>query len=41
MNIVCAFEDHFDIDIPTRDVWSLHHVEDVINYMIKNDITNV
>ena len=41
MNIVCAFEDHFDIDIPTRDVWSLHHVEDVIAYMIKNGITNV
>ena len=41
MNIVCAFEDHFDIDIPTRDVWSLHRVEDVIAYMIKNGITNV
>jgi len=41
MNIVCAFEDHFDIEIPTRDVWSLHRVEDVIAYMIKNDITNV
>ena len=41
MNIVCAFEDHFDVDIPTRDVWSLHHVEDVIKYMIKNGITNV
>ena len=41
MNIVCAFEDHFDIDIPTRDVWSLHRVEDVIKYMIDNGITNV
>jgi acyl carrier protein len=41
MNIVCAFEDHFDIEIPTRDVWSLHRGEDVIAYMIKNDITNV
>ena len=41
MNIVCAFEDHFDIDIPTRDVWTMHHVEDVINYMIKNNITDV
>ena len=41
MNIVCAFEDHFDVDIPTRDVWSLHHVEDVIAYMIKNGMTDV
>lgn len=41
MNIVCAFEDHFDVEIPTRDVWKLRRVEDVIAYMIKNDMTNV
>jgi acyl carrier protein len=41
MNIVCAFEDHFDIDIPSRDVWKLHHVKDVIDYMIAKGITNV
>ena len=41
MNIVCAFEDHFDIDIPSRDVWKLHQVKDVINYMISKGITNV
>lgn len=33
MNIVCAFEDHFDTTIPTRDVWQLHQVKDVIAYM--------
>jgi acyl carrier protein len=41
MNIVCVFEDHFDVDIPNRDVWSLHTVHDVIMYMIENNITNV
>lgn len=33
MNIVCAFEDRFDISIPTRDVWKLNQVSDVIAYM--------
>lgn len=32
MNIVCAFEDYFDTTIPTRDVWKLHQVRDVIEY---------
>lgn len=41
MNIVCAFEDHFDVDIPNRDVWQLHKVKDVIQYMIKHGITEV
>ncbi|MBR3715739.1 MAG: acyl carrier protein [Clostridia bacterium] len=41
MNIVCAFEDHFDIDVPSRDVWKLHQVKDVIDYMIKKGITKV
>ena len=41
MNVVCVFEDHFDIEIPSRDVWKLHHVKDVIDYMIEKDITNV
>ena len=34
MNIVCAFEDHFDVDIPSRDIWRMHQVKDVISYMI-------
>lgn len=33
MNIVCAFEEKFDISIPVRDVWKLHQVKDVIVYM--------
>ena len=30
MNIVCAFEDMYDIEIPTRDVWQ---AKDVVEYM--------
>ena len=41
MNIVCEFEDHFDVDIPSRDVWKLHQVKDVIAYMIRKGITDV
>ena len=32
MNIVCTFENHFGMTIPTRDVWKLHQVRDVIEY---------
>ena len=38
MNIICAFEDHFDVEIPTRDVWDLHRVEDVTEYMRKSGV---
>ena len=41
MNIVSAFEDHFDVEIPSRDVWKMHRVKDVIEYMKKNGYTNV
>ena len=33
MNIVCAFEEHFDTTIPTRDVWNMHQVKDVLDYI--------
>ena len=33
MNIISAFEDHFDTTIPTREVWQLHQVKDLINYL--------
>ncbi len=33
MNIVCAFEDYYDTTIPTRDVWNLRQVKDMIAYM--------
>ena len=39
MNIICAFEDHFDVTIPTRDVWQLHQVKDVMEYMRKRGIS--
>lgn len=35
MNIISAFEEHFDISIPTRDVWQLHQVQDAIAYLHK------
>ncbi|MGI6751213.1 MAG: acyl carrier protein [Anaerovoracaceae bacterium] len=33
MNIIAIFEERFDIDIPARDIWPLHQVRDVIEYM--------
>ena len=41
MNMICAFEDRFDMEIPTREVWKLHYVKDVIDYMIKKGITDI
>lgn len=40
MNIVCTFENHFGMTIPTRDVWKLHQVKDVIEYMHQKGITH-
>ena len=34
-NLVCAFEDRFQVEIPVRDVWQLSQVRDVIEYMQK------
>ena len=39
MNIICAVEDRFDPEIPTRDVWQLHRVSDVLEYMQSRGIT--
>ena len=33
MNLVCAFEQRFHVTIPTRDVWKLRQVKDVLQYM--------
>ena len=41
MNVVCAFEEQFDMEIPTRDVWQMRQVKDVIDYMKKKGITEV
>lgn len=32
MNIICAFEEYYNTTIPTRDVWQLHTVKDVMTY---------
>ena len=39
MNIISAFEDHFDTTIPTREVWHLHQVKDVIDYLAQKGFT--
>ena len=39
MNIISAFEDHFDTTIPTREVWGLHQVKDVIEYLAQKGFT--
>lgn len=39
MNVVSKFEEHFDTEIPTRDVWQMRKVKDVISYMKKKGIT--
>ena len=41
MNIVCAFEEHFDVEISNREVWQLHQVQDVIHFMKKKGYTEV
>ena len=41
MNIVCAFEEQFDVEIPNRDVWQMRQVKDVVAYMIRKGLTDV
>ena len=38
MNVVSKFEEYFDAEIPTRDVWQLRKVKDVISYMKKKGV---
>lgn len=38
MNIVCAFEEYFGTTIPTRDVWKMRQVKDVLAYMEEREI---
>lgn len=33
VNIVSAFEDKYGIEVPIREIWKLHTVRDVMNYM--------
>ena len=39
MNMICIFEDRYDIEIPTRDVWPLKQVRDVIEYLRQRGVT--
>lgn len=39
MNMISIFEDRYDISVPTRDVWPLKQVKDVIEYLRKRGIT--
>ena len=39
MNIVCAFEERYDITVSTRDVWQLRQVSDVVKYLAEKGIT--
>ena len=39
MNIISAFEEHFDTTLPTREVWHRHQVKDVINYLAQKGFT--
>ncbi len=38
VNIVCAFEERLDITVPTRDIWHMRQVKDVITYMEERGI---
>ncbi len=33
VNIISAVEEHYDITIPTRDVWNIHQVKDALKYL--------
>ena len=39
MNIICEFEDRLDITIPERDVWQIHQIKDIFEYMENHGIT--
>ncbi len=41
MNIICAFEEYFNIIIPTRDVWQIKVVADVISYLNKRGVNTL
>ncbi len=40
MNLVCAFEQKFNVTIPTRDVWQLRQVKDVLAYMRQKGLSD-
>ena len=38
VSIVGAFEDKYGIEVSVRDLWQLHTVRDVMDYMAKKNI---
>ncbi len=36
INVVAAFEDEFDIEVPDRVIPSLRTVQDIVNYLEEN-----
>ncbi len=38
VSIVGAFEDKYGIEVPIRDMWQLHTVRDVMDYMERRNI---
>lgn len=39
INVVTAFEEHFKTTIPTRDVWQLRKVYNVVDYLKEKGFT--
>ena len=39
VNVVAAFEDHFQTTVPARYIWQLSTVRDVLNYMKEKGYT--
>lgn len=40
INIISAFEDYFDVEISTREVWQLRKVKDVVAYIEERGYTD-
>ncbi len=39
MNMIAEFEERYDMTIPTREVWKLHQVKDLIEYLARKGFT--
>ncbi len=33
VNIVVAFEEEFDVEVPDRDIWKFHIVKDIVEWL--------
>lgn len=39
VSIISAFETRFQTKVPTREIWQLHRVQDVLDYLEKKGFT--